>query len=61
MQTKWEKERSDLQRHSTHLEGEVTRRDHWLKTAKGIITEYQKRTVTSSSPRGAGGKYSTMR
>ena len=39
MQTKWDKERQDLQRHSTHLEGEVSKRDQWLKKAKDIITE----------------------
>ena len=31
-------------------QGEVLKRDQWLKKAKDIITEYQKRTLTMMQP-----------
>jgi len=31
-------------------QGELLKRDQWLKKAKEIITEYQKRTLTMMQP-----------
>lgn len=45
-QAEWEAEKQEGRRLSEHLQGEVSKRDQWLKKAKDIITEYQKRTLT---------------
>lgn len=49
-QAQWESERVEFRRHTDHLQGEVNKRDQWLKKAKDIITEYQKRTLPLASP-----------
>jgi len=46
----WESERAEHRRLAEHLQGEVLKRDQWLKKAKDIITEYQKRTLTMMQP-----------
>ena len=49
-QAQWESERVEFRRHTDHLQGEVNKRDQWLKKAKDIITEYQKRTLPLAQP-----------
>ena len=49
-QAEWESERTEHRRLAEHLQGEVVKRDQWLKKAKDIITEYQKRTLTMMAP-----------